>query len=158
MKSSSLSCPALALASLILLAAPAWAEVKVAGPWVRGTTASQKTTGAFMTLVSSGPATLVAATSPLAGKVEIHQMRMDGSVMRMRKVDEVVLPAGKPVALNPGGYHIMLMELRERMRAGTKVPLTLKIRNDNGATSEVAVMAEVTSVAGQKPESVEHHH
>lgn len=158
MKSSSLSFPALALASLILLAAPAWAEVKVAGPWVRGTTASQKTTGAFMTLVSSGPATLVAATSPLAGKVEIHQMRMDGSVMRMRKVDEVVLPAGKPVALNPGGYHIMLMELRERMRAGAKVPLTLKIRNGNGATSEVAVMAEVTSVAGKKPESVEHHH
>lgn len=158
MKSPSSSFPALALASCLLLAAPAWAEVKVGRPWVRGTTTTQKATGAFMTIVSSEPTALVAAASPLAGKVEIHEMRMDGSVMRMRRVDEIALPAGKPVDLNPGGYHIMLMELREQLREGAKVPLTLKIRNGNGAMSEVAVMAEVTSVAGEKARSADRHH
>lgn len=142
--------PALALASCILLAAPARAEVKVDSAWVRGTTVSQKATGAFMTIVSGKPATLLAVASPLAGKAEIHEMRMDGSVMRMRRVDEIVLPAGKPVNLNPGGYHVMLMDLREQLRAGAKVPLTLKIRHGNGATSEVTIVAEVTSEAGEK--------
>ncbi|MBI3140979.1 MAG: copper chaperone PCu(A)C [Rhodocyclales bacterium] len=133
----------------MLLAAPAWAEVKVDSPRVRGTTSTQKATGAFMTIVSSESATLVAAASPLAGKVEIHEMHMDGAVMRMRRVDEIRLPAGKPVDLNPGGYHIMLMALREQLHAGAKVPLTLKIRNGNGAMTEVALMARVTSVDGK---------
>lgn len=158
MRPSSLWLQTLALASGMLLAVPAWAEVKVDGPWVRGTTASQRTTGAFMTLISSGDAALVAATSPAAGIVEIHEMRMDGSSMRMRQVDELTLPAGKRVELNPGGYHIMLMDLRQQMRAGTKVPLLLKIRNRDGTLSEVAVTAEVTSVAGRKSAPSNHHH
>lgn len=158
MRPSSLWLQTLALASGMLLAVPAWADVKVDGPWVRGTTASQRTTGAFMTLISSGDAALVAATSPAAGIVEIHEMRMDGSAMRMRQVDELTLPAGKRVDLNPGGYHIMLMDLRQQMRAGTKVPLLLKIRNREGTLSEVAVTAEVTSVAGKKSAPSNHHH
>lgn len=159
MSQSSLWIPTLALASGILLAAPSWADVKVDGPWVRGTTASQKTTGAFMTLISSGDAALVAAASPAAGVVEIHEMRMDGSAMRMRQVDELALPAGKRVELNPGGYHIMMMDLRQQMRAGTKVPLLLKIRNRDGTLSEIAVTAEVTSLAGRKSApSNQHHH
>lgn len=158
MRPSSLWLQTLALASGMLLAVPAWAEVKVDGPWVRGTTASQRTTGAFMTLISSGDAALVAATSPAAGIVEIHEMRMDGSSMRMRQVDELTLPAGKRVELNPGGYHIMLMDLRQQMRAGTKVPLLLKIRSREGTLSEVAVTAEVTSVAGKKSAPSNHHH
>lgn len=158
MKSLSLPFPALALAGYILLATPAWAEVKVDSPWVRGTTNSQKATGAFMTIISSVPATLVAATSPAAGIVEIHEMRMDGATMRMRQVDEIALPGGKRVELNPGGYHIMLMDLREPMRAGAKVLLTLKIRSSNGVMSEVAVMAEVTTLAGKKAESGDHQH
>lgn len=158
MSHSSLWFPTLAMASGMLLAAPSWADVKVDGPWVRGTTASQKTTGAFMTIISSGDAALVAATSPAAGIVEIHEMRMDGSAMRMRQVDELALPAGKRVDLNPGGYHIMLMDLRQQMRAGTKVPLLLKIRNRDGTLTEVAVTAEVTSVAGKTSASSNHHH
>lgn len=158
MRPSSLCFPTLALASGMLLTAPAWAEVKVDGPWVRGTTPSQKTTGAFMTLISSGDAALVAASSPAAGIAEIHEMRMDGSAMRMRQVDELALPAGKRVELNPGGYHIMLMDLRQQMRAGTKVPLLLKIRNRDGTLSEVAVTADVTSLAGRKSAPSNHHH
>lgn len=157
MRPSSLCFPTLALASGMLLAAPAWAEVKVDGPWVRGTTASQQTTGAFMTVISSGDAALVAASSPAAGIVEIHEMRMDGSAMRMRHVDELALPAGKRVDLKPGGYHIMLMDLRRQMQAGTKVPLLLKIRNRDGTLSEVAVTAEVTSLAGKKSAPSNHH-
>ncbi len=157
MRPSSLWLQTLALASGMLLAVPAWADVKVDGPWVRGTTASQTATGAFMTLISSGDAALVAATSPDAGIVEIHEMRMDGSSMRMRHVDKLALPAGKRVDLKPGGYHIMLMDLRRQMQAGTKVPLLLKIRNRDGTLSDVAVTAEVTSVAGKISASSNHH-
>lgn len=158
MRPSSLWFPTVALASGMLLAAPTWAEVKVDSPWVRGTTALQQSTGAFMTLISSGDAALVGASSPAAGIVEIHEMRMDGATMRMRQVEEVALPAGKRVELDPGGYHIMLMDLRQQMHAGTKVPLLLKIRNRNGSLSEIAVTAEVTTVAGRKPASSNHHH
>lgn len=158
MSPSSLWFPILALASGMLLAAPAWADVTVNGPWVRGTTASQQATGAFMTISSSVDASLVAASSSAAGIVEIHEMRMDGSAMRMRHVDQLALPAGKRVELNPGGYHIMLMDLRQQMRAGTKVPLLLKIRNRDGTLSEVAVTAQVTSVAGRKSTPSNHHH
>ena len=158
MRPSSLWFPTLALASGILLAASARADVKVDDPWVRGTTASQTATGAFMALISSGDAALVAATTPAAGIVEIHEMRMDGAAMRMRQVDEVALPAGKRVELNPGGYHIMLMDLRQQMRAGAKVPLLLKIRNRDGTLSAIAITAEVTSVAGRKSVPSNHHH
>jgi copper(I)-binding protein len=158
MSPSSLWFPTLAMASGMLFAAPIWADVIVDGPWVRGTTASQQATGAFMTIISSRDASLVAASSPAAGIVEIHEMRMDGSSMRMRHVDDLALPAGKRVELNPGSYHIMLLDLRQQLRAGTKVPLLLKIRNRDGTLSEVAVTAEVTSVAGRKSTPSNHHH
>ncbi len=83
---------------LALVAAPSWADVTIADAWVRGTVPGQKATGAFMQITSPTDAALVAAASPVAKTVEIHEMKMDGGMMRMRAVQQIPLPAGKPVA------------------------------------------------------------
>jgi hypothetical protein len=110
---------------------------------VRGTVPAQKVTGAFMELTAKDGATLVSATSPVAGKVEIHEMAMQGNVMKMRAVSGLELPAGKTVQLAPGGYHIMLMDLKQPLKKGDTVPITLKVAGKDKQVKEVEVKAEV---------------
>jgi copper(I)-binding protein len=134
----------LLLVSLLALgAAPAHAQVTVSGAWVRGTVEGQKATGAFMELKSAEGAAVVGAASPVAGIVEIHEMRMDGNTMRMRAVDKLELPAGRAVELKPGGYHVMLMDLKAPLKKGDTVPIKLKVRTKSGQTQDVEVKAEV---------------
>ena len=131
------------LLSLLLLAAlPALAQVSVSEPWVRATVAHQKATGAFMTLTSTQGATLVAASSPV-GVVEVHEMKMVDDIMRMRQIGALELPAGKPVALSPGGYHLMLLDLKQPLKEGDKVPLTLEIEDARKVRSKIVVEAPV---------------
>ncbi|MCK2086975.1 copper chaperone PCu(A)C [Thauera aromatica] len=123
----------LVLAALFALgAAPALADVSVSDSWVRATVPQQKATGAFMQLKSDVPARLVAASSPLAGVVEIHEMRMEKDVMKMGPVPALELPAGQTVKLTPGGYHVMLMDLKQQVKEGDQVPLTLIVENKDG--------------------------
>ncbi|WP_341647120.1 copper chaperone PCu(A)C [Thauera sp. SDU_THAU2] len=141
---------ALALA-LVLGSLPAFADVTVADAWVRATVAQQKATGAFMQLKSDRAARLVAAASPLAGVVEIHEMRMEGEVMRMNPVAALDLPAGETVELKPGGYHVMLLDLKQQVKAGDEVPLSIVIEQANGErrTIELKVPAcPLNAVAG----------
>ena len=136
---------------LALVAVPAWAQVSVSAPWVRGTVEGQKATGAFMQLKSTDGAALIAAESPVAGVVEIHEMRMDGNVMRMRAIPKLDLPAGQTVELKPGGYHVMLMDLRQPLKAGESVPIRLKLQGRDGKPQQVDVRAEVRDLtAGAK--------
>ena len=109
-----------------LAAAPAvLAQVAVSDPWVRGTVAGQKATGAFMQLTAAQDARLVSASSPIAGIVEVHEMAMEKDVMKMRKLaNGLALPAGKAVELKPGGFHVMLMDLKQQIKAGDAVPMT----------------------------------
>lgn len=123
--------------------APAWSQVTVSEPWVRGTVQGQKATGAFMQLKSADGAALVAAESPVAGVVEIHEMRMESNVMRMRAIPKLDLPAGQAVDLKPGGYHVMLMDLKQPLKKGDSVPIKLKVQGKDGKTQEVEVKAEV---------------
>lgn len=117
------------VATLLALTSQAWAQpavtVKVEDAWVRGTVAQQKATGAFMRLTASQNARLVAAESPVAGQVEIHEMTMANDVMRMREIPAIELSAGQTTELKPGGYHVMLMDIKQPLQAGQKVPLTL---------------------------------
>ncbi|MFC0168371.1 copper chaperone PCu(A)C [Pseudoduganella danionis] len=137
------------LLNLFLLAAlPAMAQVTVSEAWVRGTVAQQKATGAFMTLSAAQDSRLVAASSPVAGTVEVHEMSMSNDVMRMRQLDSLALPAGKPVKLVPGGYHLMLMQLQRPLADGDKVPLTLEIEDAKQVRSKVTVEAVVRPLAG----------
>jgi copper(I)-binding protein len=132
------------LLSLLLLAAlPALAQVTVGEPWVRATVAQQKATGAFMTLTSTQGVSLVGASSPAAGVVEVHEMKMVDDFMRMRQIAVLELPAGKPVALSPGGYHLMLLELKQPLKDGDKVPLTLEIEDAQKVRSKIVVEAPV---------------
>lgn len=117
----------LIITGLLAITSTAWAQtsVKVEDAWVRGTVASQKATGAFMRLTSSANARLVAVQSPAAGVVEIHEMAMEKDVMKMRAVPGLALAAGKAVELKPGGYHVMLMDLKRPLKAGERVAITL---------------------------------
>lgn len=95
------------------------AEVKVDQPWVRGTIAAQKSTGAFMTLTSDKPVSLVSAASPAAKIVEIHEMKIENNVMKMKAMPKLDIVPGKPTELKPGSYHVMLIELVKPLSKGT---------------------------------------
>jgi len=129
-----------------LAAAPAWADVTVADPWVRGTVPGQRATGAFMKLTSPTDSALVGASSPAAKTVEVHEMKMDGGMMKMRAVPEVPLPAGKPVALSPGGYHVMLMDLAQPLKEGDSVTVTLTFVDKDGRKTTQDVKAPVRAL------------
>ncbi len=131
------------VAVALLTALGAHAQTTVRDAWVRGTVAPQKTTGMFAQLTSASGGRLVSAASPVAGLVEIHEMSMDGSVMRMRAAPFVELPAGKPVDFKPGGYHIMLMDLKQELKAGETVPIMLVVEGAGGKRETIEVQATV---------------
>ena len=134
-------------ASLALAAAAAFAQgVKVEAPWVRGTVPAQTATGAFMRLTPETDLRLVAARSPVAAVVEIHEMTMVDQVMRMRAIPGLVLPAGRATELKPGGYHVMLMQLRQVLKGGETVPLTLEFQDASGKRFTQEVQAPVTAL------------
>ena len=110
-----ITCATLAVAASFPLSA--FAQVTVKDPWVRATVSQQKATGAFMQITSAQDARLVEARSPVAGVVEVHEMTMEKDVMKMRAVKGLDLPGGKSVELKPGGYHVMLMDPRQRAQA-----------------------------------------
>lgn len=133
---------------VVAFASGAAAEVRVDEPWARATVAGQQASGAFMTLTSSSDARLVAVQSPAAGVAEIHEMAMENNVMRMRAVDGLALPAGKPVELRPGGYHLMLLDLKKPLEAGQSVALTLTVEDAQGKRERVDVQAQVRPLGG----------
>ncbi|MDO9403905.1 MAG: copper chaperone PCu(A)C [Polaromonas sp.] len=119
-------------------------SVQVQDAWVRATVPGQKGSGGFMKLTSKTDATLVGLSSPVAGVAEVHEMKMEGDVMRMRALDKgLPLPAGKTVELKSGGFHLMLMDLQQTLVAGSTVPVTLTFRAANGAESRTELKVPV---------------
>ena len=125
----------------------AQAQVSVDHAWVRTTVANQTTTGAFMRITAQKDVRLTGARSPVAGMVEVHEMKMDEGIMRMRPVDDLQLKAGQTVELKSGGFHLMMMGLKQRLKAGDAVPLTLEFKAADGSVSKV----EVKAVAALNP-------
>jgi len=136
---------------LALLAAPALAQVTVTDAWVRGTVPRQKGTGAYMQLTSAADMTLIGVASPAAKVAEIHEMAQDGNMMRMRAVDQLALPAGKAVALKPGGYHVMLMDLAHPLKEGDVVPVTLTFADKAGKKVTQEIKAPVLGLTAAMP-------
>lgn len=134
------------IATTALAAGIAQAQVSVEDAWVRATVPQQKATGAFMKLNAAKDTRLVSVTSPASPVVEVHEMAMQDNVMRMRQVPGVELPAGKTIELKPGGYHIMLMDLPQQMKAGETVPLTLVFEGKDGKRESLEVQAPVRPV------------
>lgn len=127
-------------------------NVAVHNPWARATVQGQKATGAFMTLTAPQGARLLSARSPVAGVVEVHEMKMQGDVMQMRALPNgLELPAGKAVALAPGGYHIMLMDLKVALRKDTTIPLTLVFQDAKGMQTRTELKVPVSTMAPAAP-------
>ena len=141
----------LSFATLLVaaLSAPLWAQtVEVSGAWARATVQGQKASGAFMQLTAKDSGRLVAVFSPVAGVAEVHEMKMDGDVMKMRAVQGgLELPAGKPVVLSPGGYHVMLMDLKLPLQKDTTIPLTLVFKDAKGVETRKELKVPVATSA-----------
>ena len=144
-KGSNVKKIAMALIAALLgsFAAPAPAQGEVKTPWVRATVPGQKTSSAYLVLKSAEEVTFVGAESPVAAVVDLHEMRMDGNVMRMRAVPRLVLPRGKVLQLNPGGFHLMLTGRKQPLRKGDSVPITLRFEGRDNAQKVVEIRAEV---------------
>jgi copper(I)-binding protein len=111
-------------------------------PFSRATPPGAKSGGAFFVVQNAGtmPDRLVRATSPVAGAVELHQMAVDGGVMKMRAAPALDIGAGDKLELKPGGYHVMLVDLKRPLKAGDTFPLTLTF--EGAGTIEVSVEVE----------------
>jgi copper(I)-binding protein len=115
--------------------------------WVRPVVKGQRVTGGYLQIKALEAVTLLAVASSVAGQSELHEMKMDGDVMRMRALPSLSIAAGQTVSLQPGGNHLMLMGLKQPIAAGAKVPLTLKFRNASGQVFERSVTADARSTA-----------
>ena len=123
-------------------------SVEVKDAWVRTSVQGQKATGAFMKITAKDGTKLVSVTSPAAGVSEVHEMKMDGDIMKMRAVQGGLdLPAGKTVELKPGGYHVMLMDLKAALPKDSTVPLTLVFKDAKGVESKVELKVPVSTMA-----------
>ena len=131
----------------VLLQVQAPAAVKVEQAWVRPSVPGQQGSGGYMTLTAREGQRLVGASSPVAGVAEVHEMKMEGEVMKMRPAGAIELPAGKAVELKPGGMHLMLMDLKQPLAAGTSVPLTLLLKDARGVESKVETQLWVGNAA-----------
>jgi len=130
-------------AVLLAASAAAQGQVEARAAWARTTVQGQTTAGAYMQLTSSEPASLVSAESPVSASAEIHETRMEGKVMRMRALSRLELFPGKTVELKPGGYHIMLLELKRPLKKGEIVPIRLKLEMKDKSVKTLEVRAEV---------------
>jgi copper(I)-binding protein len=121
-------------------------SVEVKDPWVRAAVPGQTGTGAFMKITARNGARLVSASSPVAGVTEVHEMKMEGNVMKMRALEGgLELPAGKTVELKPGGYHVMLMDLKGPLARDSTVPLTLVFKDAKGVESRIELKVPVST-------------
>jgi hypothetical protein len=142
--------PLLALLALLLVAAPAVAHdyklgaLEIDQPWARATPPTAPTGGGYLSVKNTGttPDRLMSASSPAAGAVQVHQMKMEGSIMRMRELDgPLEIKPGETVTLAPGGLHLMMLGLKEPLKQGENVPLTLVFEKAGKVDVELAVVA-----------------
>lgn len=159
MKIKSLIC-ALSLATFTLSAFTKDEAIEVKNAWARATVPGQQATGAFMTLTAAQGAKLVGVASAV-GVAQVHEMKMEGGVMKMNQVKGgLSLPAGKAVELKPGGYHVMLMDLKAPLVKDSTVPLTLIFMDDRGLESrlvlKVLVAASAPHAAQEKQATMDH--
>lgn len=150
----------LAAVVLLCLSVPAVAQEFRAGPltidraWSRATPPAAKVGAGYLVVTNGGqtPDRLTAASSPAAGRVEVHEMQMDGGVMRMRELAQgLAVPPGATVELKPGGYHLMLMELRAPLAAGATVPVTLVF--ERAGRVDIQLKVEPATARGPQPQA-----
>jgi copper(I)-binding protein len=118
------------------------AEISIGHPYARATAPGQPSGGAYLRLENRGPDDrLLGASADVSAGVELHMMKMEGDVMRMRQVDAIDVPSNKPVVLEPGGLHLMLVGLKAPLKEGSRFPMTLKFEKAGDVQVEVSVEA-----------------
>ncbi len=133
------------------LASVAAQTVEVKDAWVRVSVQGQLSTGAFMKITARDNMKLVSVSSPVAGVAQVHEMKMEGDIMKMRAVTGGLdLPAGKTVELSPGGYHVMLMDLKAALPKDSTVPMTLTFKDAKGGESKLELKLPVALAAAHK--------
>ena len=129
--------------SLLLWSLGAHAGVEISNAWARSTAPGQEVGAAYMSLKSTMAAKLLEVKSPVAESVEIHEMSMNNGVMKMRMLDVLDLPAGKTVKLEPGGFHLMLIDLKKPLTAGENIEISLTVKDNRGKLSTQKVSLPV---------------
>ena len=139
---------AMALTATSFGAYAASEPVEVQNAWARATVKGQMATGVFMNITAKDGLKLVGGSSPVAGVTQVHEMKMDAGVMKMAEVKGGLdLPAGKMVELKPGGYHVMLMDLKQPLERDSTVPLTLVFKDARGVESRTELKVPVNTAA-----------
>jgi copper(I)-binding protein len=135
----------IAVLGMVLLAVStaACAQVEARAAWAPATVRGQTAAAAYMQLSSNQGASLIGAESPVAGSVELHEMKMDGNVMRMRAVASLEIPPRQTVELKPGGYHMMLLGLKRPLKKGDLLSIELKFELSDKSVRTVPVTAMV---------------
>src|SRR5262249_6681395 len=126
-------------------------DLVITQAWTRATPGGAKTGGGFLTIENKGnaPDKLISASADVASKVEVHQMAMSDGVMKMRPVEGgLAIDPGKTVKLSPGGYHLMMMDLKNPLKQGEKLPVTLQFEK----AGKVTVTLDVEGVGAKGPE------
>ncbi|MCB5187760.1 copper chaperone PCu(A)C [Methylobacillus caricis] len=136
---------------MLLYCMHAQAEVTVVEPWVRATAPGQKVAAAYLRMVSDKDAKLVAANSPFADKVELHDMHVEDGIMKMRPIQALPLTANQPVELKPGGLHLMLHGIKAAVQAGDTIPITLVFEDKQGKRESVALVFNGRALTGMVP-------
>jgi periplasmic copper chaperone A len=116
--------------------------LEIGHPWARATAPTAPAGAGFLTIKNTGtaPDRLVSVSSPAAGMIQIHEMKMDGGVMRMRELEHgLEIPPGGTVTLAPGGFHLMMMNLKSPLKEGTRVPVTLVFEKAGSIDVDLAV-------------------
>jgi copper(I)-binding protein len=139
---------ALAISCLLTGTSALAQTVDVQDAWARASVPGQKATGAFMKITSTADTRLVSISTPVAAVAEVHEMKVDGGVMTMRAVaGGLALPAGKPVELKPGSYHLMLMDLKQPLQKDTAIPITLVFKDAAGKETRTELKVSVSMSA-----------
>lgn len=131
-------------------------SVSVTAPWVRATVPAQKSAGVYMQVQSATPARLVGVSTPVAANAELHKMEMKDHVMKMGKVDAIELPAGKAVNLASGNYHIMLTGLKQQLKEGQVLELTLQVQGKDNKRENVTIKVPVKPITFISPQATQH--
>lgn len=139
---------AILLAGCLFATAPMADTVKVENAWVRATAPGQKVAAGFMELTADADMTLVGGSSPISKAFELHFMRMENGVMEMRQMQEIKLPKGKTVSLEPGDLHVMFIGLNSQIKPGQMVPITLIVKGADGKQQQLVVQAQAYKPGG----------
>jgi copper(I)-binding protein len=134
--------------------------VSIQNPWVRATNSGQNISAGYMTMTSTQDVTLIRVKSDVTESVEIHSMKMENNVMKMRMLDSLALSLGKPYKLEPGGYHLMLFDLKKSLSDAQTVDFEMTFKNNKGAefTQKVKAIVKGSENNHQQLQQSDHEH